>query len=124
MRTAERSESASVKPMLSRTKLVVTSAGLALALSTGAGIASAQPDASAIINSTCTYPQVMAALNDQSPATANDLNANPLAAAWLQGLVAAPPHQRAQMVRQVQSVPALQPYIPVIYQVANTCNRY
>jgi hemophore-related protein len=110
--------------MLSRTKLVVASAGLVLSLSTGAGIASAQPDASAIINSTCTYPQVMAALNDQSPATANDLNANPLAAAWLQGLVAAPPNQRAQMVQQVQGVPGLQPYLPVIYQVANTCNRY
>ena len=124
MRTVERSESASVKPMLSRTKLVVATVGLALPLSTGAWIASAQPDASAIINSTCTYPQVMAALNDQSPATANDLNATPLAVAWLQGLVAAPPNQRAQMVQQVQGVPGLQPYIGVIYQVANTCNGY
>ncbi|MCW2624149.1 hemophore-related protein [Mycobacterium sp.] len=110
--------------MLSRTKLVVTSACLALSLSTGAGIASAQPDASAIINSTCTYPQVIAALNDQSPATANQLNANPLAVAWLQGLVAAPPDQRARMVHQVQGIPALQPYIGVIYNVANSCNGY
>jgi hemophore-related protein len=110
--------------MLSRTKLIVTAAGVALTLSTGAGIASAQPGPSAIINSTCTYPQVMAALNDQSPATANDLNANPLAVAWLQGLVAAPPAQRAQMVQQVQGTPALQPYMPVIFQVAGTCNKY
>jgi hemophore-related protein len=110
--------------MLSRTKLVVAFAGLALSLSAGAGIASASPDASAIVNSTCTYPQVMAALNDQSPETANELNANPLAVGWLQGLVAAPPDQRAQMVQQVQSSPALQPYMPVIYQVANTCNNY
>jgi hemophore-related protein len=110
--------------MLSRTKLVVAFAGLALSLSAGAGIASASPDASAIVNSTCTYPQVMAALNDQSPETANELNANPLAVGWLQGLVAAPPDQRAQMVQQVQSNPALQPYMPVIYQVANTCNNY
>jgi len=110
--------------MVSRMKLVVASAGVALSLSTGAGIASAQPDPSAIINSTCTYPQVMAALNDQSPATANELNANPLATAWLQGLVGAPPAQRAQMVQQVQGVPGLQPYIPVIYQVAGSCNRY
>ena len=41
--------------MLPRTKLVVASAGAALALSTGAGIASAQPDVEAIVNSTCTY---------------------------------------------------------------------
>jgi hemophore-related protein len=110
--------------MLSRTKLVVAFAGLALSLSAGAGIASATPDASAIVNSTCTYPQVMAALNDQSPETANELNANPLAVGWLQGLVAAPPDQRAQMVEQVQGSPALQPYMPVIYQVANSCNNY
>jgi hemophore-related protein len=111
--------------MLPRTKLVVIAcAGLALSLSHGAGIASATPDASAIVNSTCTYPQVMAALNDQSPETANELNANPLAVGWLQGLVAAPPDQRAQMVQQVQSIPALQPYMPVIAQVAKTCKNY
>jgi hemophore-related protein len=49
-------------------------------------------------------------LNDQSPETANELSANPLAVGWLQGLVAAPPDQRAQMVQQMQ----------VVY----TCNRY
>ena len=110
--------------MLSRAKLVVVAAGLAFSLSAGAGIASAGPDASAIVNSTCTYPQVMAALNDQSPATANELNANPLAVAWLQGLVAAPPDQRARMVHQVQGVPGLQPYMGGIFQVANSCNGY
>lgn len=110
--------------MLSRTKVVVAAAGLALSLSAGAGIASAQPDASAVINSTCTYPQVMAALNDQNPGVAAELNANPLAAGWLQGLVAAPPDQRAQMVQQVQGLPGLQPYLPVIFQVASTCNNY
>jgi hemophore-related protein len=110
--------------MLSRTKLAVAIAGLALSLSAGAGIASATPDASAIINSTCTYPQVAAALNDQSPETANELNANPLAVGWLQGLVAAPPDQRAQMIQQVQGMPGIQQYLGVIYQVANSCNRY
>jgi hemophore-related protein len=110
--------------MLSRTKVVVAAAGMALSLSTGAGIASAQPDASAIINSTCTYPQVMAALNDQNPGVAGELNAHPIAVGWLQALVAAPPDQRAQMVQQVQGIPALQPYMPVIFQVAGSCNRY
>jgi hemophore-related protein len=110
--------------MLSRTKLVIAFAGLELSLSAGAGIASATPDTSAIVNSTCTYPQVMAALNDQNPGVANELNANPLAVGWLQGLVAAPPDQRAQMIQQVQGIPALQPYMPVIFQVAKTCNNY
>jgi len=110
--------------MLSRTKLVVCSGGLALSLSAGAGIASAQPDVTTIVNSTCTYPQVMAALSDLNPGVASELNANPMTVAWLQGLVAAPPNQRAQMVQQVQGIPRLQPYIPVIFQVAGSCNRY
>jgi hemophore-related protein len=110
--------------MLSKAKLAVFSAGLACSLSIGAGIASAQPDTSAIVNSTCTYPQVMAALNDQNPGVAAELNAQPVAVGWLQSLVAAPPGQRARMVQQVQSLPALQPYMPLIFQVANTCNNY
>src|SRR6267154_6264465 len=107
--------------MLSRAKLVVVAAGLAFSLSAGAGIASAGPDASAIVNSTCTYPQVMAALNDESPDVANELYANPLAVGWLQGLVGAPPDQRAQLMQQVQGMPGLQRYLGVIYQVAKTC---
>jgi hemophore-related protein len=110
--------------MLPRAKLMVVSAGLAFSLSAGAGIASAEPDSSAIVNSTCTYPQVMAALTAQSPDVANELNASPLAVGWLQGLVAAPPDQRQQMVQQVQGTPELQPYMPVISQVAHTCNNY
>jgi len=111
--------------MLPRTRLIVaTCAGLALSLSTPAGIASATPDVTAIVNSTCTYPQVLAALTDQSPETANELNANPIASGWLQSLVAAPPDQRAQMVQQVEGIPALQSYLPVIFQVANSCTRY
>jgi hemophore-related protein len=110
--------------MLSRTKLAVCSAVLALSLSAGSGIASAQPDVSAIVNSTCTYAQVMAALNDQNPGVASELNANPISVGWLQGFVAAPPDERAQMVQQVQGIPTLQPYLPVIYQVAGSCNSY
>jgi hemophore-related protein len=79
---------------------------------------------SVIVNSTCSYPQVMAALNAQSPATANQLSANPLAVAWLQQLVASPPDGRTQMVQQAQGVPAIQQYTPLIMQVANSCNNY
>src|SRR6476469_2341839 len=110
--------------MLSRTKLVVCCAGLALSLSAGVGIASAEPDVSAIVNTTCTYPQIQAALNDQNPAAASELNSNLLSVIWLQRLVASPPDQRAVMVQQVQDDPGLQQYLPVIYQVAGSCNRY
>jgi hypothetical protein len=84
--------------MLSTMKLVVASGGMALSLTAGAGIASAEPDVSPIINSTCTYPQVMAALGDQSPELADQLSTTPAANAWLQGLIAASPDQRRIMV--------------------------
>ena len=106
------------------TKLVAGSCGLAFALTTGAGIASAQPDVSPIINSTCTYPQVMAALNAENPDAANQVTSNPVANAWLQQLVASPPAGRRQMVQQAQGVPAVQQYSGLIFQVAGTCNNF
>ncbi len=105
-------------------KMVVAVGGLASALTTGVGIASAEPDVSPIINSTCTYPQVMAALNAQSPQLASQLSDSPTANAWLQQLIAAPPDGRRAMIAQAQSVPAVQQYTPVILQVANTCNNF
>jgi hemophore-related protein len=106
------------------TRLIFGSGGLLLSLIAGGGIASAAPDVSAIVNSTCTYPQVMAALNAQSPDAAIQLSASPAGTAWLQRLVASPPDQRQQMVAQVQRLPALQQYTGLISQVTNTCNSY
>lgn len=110
--------------MLSTTKLIVASGGLALSLTAGAGIAYAGPDVSPIINSTCTYPQVMAALNAQDSGLAQQLSQNPAATGWLQALVSAGPEQRKAMVAQAQTIPAVQQYTPVILAVANTCNNF
>jgi hemophore-related protein len=110
--------------MLSTTKLVVALGGLVLSLTVGAGIASAGPDLGAIVNSTCSYPQVMAALNAQSPDAAGELSANPLANMWLQQLMASPPDQRRQMVDDAQGIPAVQQYGALAGQVATTCNNY
>ncbi len=106
------------------TRLIVGSGALLLSLVNGGGIASAAPDVSAIVNSTCSYPQVMAALNAQSPDVANQISASPVATGWLQNLVASPPRQRQVMVAQVQFNPAFQPYTGLIAQVADTCNNY
>jgi hemophore-related protein len=110
--------------MLSTTKLIVASGGVALALTTGAGIASAQPDVELIVNSTCTYPQVMAALKAQDPRMAKQVSGNPALTAGLQQLVADSPDGRRRTVQQWQGVPALQPYIPLITSVATSCNNF
>lgn len=105
-------------------KLVAASGGLAMLLIAGGGVASATPDMTPIVNSTCTYPQVMAALNAKNPDVANQITANPMATAWLQQLIASPPDGRRQMIQQAQGVPAVQQYQGLIFQVAGTCNNY
>lgn len=110
--------------MSSTKSLIIGSSGLLVSLAVGGGIATAAPDLSGLITSTCTYPQVMAALSAQSPEVANDLSTSPLASSWLQELVATPSDQRQQMVAQVQDMPALQEYAELIPQVAATCNSY
>jgi hemophore-related protein len=110
--------------MLSTTKLIVVSGGLALSLTAGAGIASAEPDVSPIINSTCTYPQVLAALNAQESGLAQQLSETPAATGFLQALISASPEQRRTMVAQAQTIPGVQQYTPVILAVAKTCNNF
>jgi hemophore-related protein len=105
-------------------RLSLVSGGLLLSLITGGGIASAAPDVNAIVNSTCTYPQVMAALNAQNPDVANQVSSNPMATTWLQQLIASPPDGRRQMIAQAQGVPAVQQYAGLISQIANTCKNY
>jgi hemophore-related protein len=110
--------------MQSTTKLIVGVGGLLASLTVGAGIATAQPGLDAIINTTCSYPQVMAALNANSPDAAGELSSSPLATIWLQQLLAAPPDQRRQMINDVQGMPAVQQYGSVAGQAANTCNKF
>jgi hemophore-related protein len=110
--------------MILRTKVVVAATGLALSLGLSSGIASAQPDASAVVNTTCTYDQVIAALNDKSPGSAAEFTGNPVAVGWLNQFLGAPADQRRQMLQQVQSIPAAAPYTGLVLQVAGSCNNY
>jgi hemophore-related protein len=110
--------------MLSRTKVVVAAAGVALSLGLGTGVASAEPDVSAVVNTTCSYPQLMGALNAQSPAAAAEFTGNPVAVAWVQNFLASPVEQRRQMLQQVQSIPAAQEYTGLVQQVIYTCKNF
>lgn len=109
---------------VSWTKLVIAVGGIALSLTAGVGVASAQPDLGPAINTTCTYPQAVAAMNAQAPAAAQDFSASPMAQSWLQRFLASPPEQRQRMAQQVQSLAMFQQYVGVIQQVAASCNGY
>lgn len=106
------------------TKLALCCGGLILAAGAGTGIASAQPDVEAIVNSPCSYPQVIAALNAQDPAIAGELTSNAFAVGWLQQLVASPPDGRRAMIAQVQGYPQLQQYTSTINATAASCAQY
>jgi len=107
---------------LSLTRLAVAVGSLALSLSAASGTASADPDP--IINTSCSYPQVVSALNAQDPAAAAQFNGSKLAQHYLQKFLASSPAQRQQMEQQLQGSPEAQQYLGTIRQVANTCNNY
>ena len=109
---------------LSSTKLVVAFGGLALSLTTGVAVASAQPDLGPLINTTCSYSQVVAALNAQSPELASQFSAQPMAQSMLRRFLASPVDQRQQIAQHVLGMPlGQQSNIPTL-QIANTCNNY
>jgi len=109
--------------------LTAAVAGLALSLTAGASVASADPDLGLVINTTCSYSQVVSALNAQTPAAAAQLNGSPSAQAALRGFLDSSPDQRQQILQELQrKFPQSQQYIPLYagfaVQVANTCNNY
>ncbi len=108
----------------SLSKLAAVAGGLALSVLAGAGIASADPDMGPAINTTCSYPQVMAALNATSPSAAAKFNGSHMAQGWLQQFLASPPPQRQQMAQQAQGFPGASQYFGLIGQVVGTCNNY
>lgn len=93
---------------------------IAAALS-GSGVAAAQPDIEAIVNTTCTYPQFTAALDTQSPELASQLESSPLVAGWLRELVSSPPAQRRVMIEQYQGYPGFDQYVSVAAGAAGSC---
>ena len=106
------------------TGLAAAVAGLALSLTVSPGAASADPDMGPIVNTTCNYSQVMAALNAQNPAAAAKFNSSPIAQSYLRQFLAAPPPQRQQMAQQAMSTPGAAQQFGIVQQVAATCNNF
>jgi hemophore-related protein len=105
-------------------RLAVVVGGVAVALTAGAGVASADPDLGSMVNTTCTYSQAVSALNAQDPAVAAEFNASPPTQAFLRRFLASPPDQRMQMAQQVQNTPGAEQYFGVMQEVFSSCNNY
>jgi hemophore-related protein len=108
---------------LSLTKLAAAVGGVAFALTAGAGVASADP-LDPVINTTCNYGQVMAALNATDPGAAAQFNQSPMAQGYLRQFLASPPTKRAQMAQQLQGMQGAGQYVGLVEQVAGICNNF
>lgn len=98
--------------------------GLALALTAGATIASADPVTDPMINSTCTYDQWVAALHAQSPGPASAFDSQPATQSFVRQFINSPPNRRAQMAQMVRNMPGADQNLPVIQQAFSACNNY
>jgi len=109
---------------LSLTRLAVAVGGLAVAFAAGAGVASASPDLGPAVNTTCSYPQLVSALNAQGPEAGAAFDQSPQLKAGLQVFLASAPAKRQQMAQNIANAPAFAPYIGTIEQAFLTCNNF
>jgi hemophore-related protein len=109
---------------LSLIKAAIAVGGLALSLTAGAGIASASPGLGSIINTTCDFWQIRAAMYAQSPQTAAQFMNSPAEQSWLHDFLVSPPSMRQQMAAEAQASPTEQPYLRAIQQAATICRDY
>lgn len=108
---------------MSLTRLAAAAGGVALALS-AAGLASADPGQDPAVSTTCSYSQVMAAMKAQSPETAEQFNATPMAQSFLQNFLSSPPPRREQMLQEAQGVPEAAQFVNLVGPIAKTCDKY
>ena len=97
-----------------------TTAAIGIAAGIGCGSASADP----VLDTTCTFQQVVSALNAQDPAAAAQFNTSPVAQGWLSQFLGASPDRRQELVEVAETNPEGQPFVGAIHEVAGVCNNY
>jgi hemophore-related protein len=106
------------------TKAAVAVGILALSSVAGAGVASAAPDLGSAINTTCSYPQLVSALDAQDPQAAAAFNSSPVMRGGLTEFLSAGPARRQEIAEYVAASALFQPYLGTIEQAFNTCNSF
>ncbi|MDT5150292.1 MAG: hypothetical protein QOI01_2025 [Mycobacterium sp.] len=109
---------------LSMTKLAVAGGGLALSLTAGVGLASAQPDYGPMVNSTCTYEQAMTAVHTENPTAAQYLDQSPPNQKFLQVFLGSSRDQRVNLLNQIKNNQGADQALPVFQQMLTSCTKY
>ncbi|TAJ43321.1 MAG: hemophore-related protein [Chitinophagaceae bacterium] len=106
------------------TRMMVGAGSALVAVMASGAVAYAQPDPTPIMYSTCTYPQVIAALNALDPGAAAELQANPIGVGYLHQLIASGPQQRKALITRAYNTPGAAQYTDLVLNVASTCNNF
>jgi len=106
--------------LLSKNTVAAALCALALSLAAGTGVAYADP----VIDTTCSYPQVLAALKAENPDLGTKVSTNPLAGAMLSNFLASDPGKRQRIVQEFQGTEWGHEYFGAMASIANSCNNY
>jgi hemophore-related protein len=109
---------------LSLTRLGVAVTGLALSLTAGAGVASADPDLGPMVGSTCTYDQAITALNTENPMAVQYMDQYPANYEFLRVFLSSSRDQRVSLLNQIKSNPGADLALPVFQQMLTSCVKY
>ncbi|XCI62769.1 hypothetical protein MPNTM1_03932 [Mycolicibacterium parafortuitum] len=111
-------------------RIAVVGGAAAIGLMAVPGIAAADPLSEALATTTCSYAQVMAAMDAQAPELAAQLSMRPDMQMNLQTFLAMPvEHRRSQIAQQQAANPQLQQMLtaligPQVSRVAGSCVDY
>jgi hemophore-related protein len=106
------------------TGAAVAAFALAIEVLSETGIATADPDYSALINTTCSYEQVIGAVRAQNPAAAAFLDSRLDQQDAFRAYFAQPPASRANIVAQNKANPAAQQVLDVAQGAVAVCHNY
>lgn len=112
-----------MKKMALRT-LTVAVGGLALSMTAGAGLASAEPDLGPMVNSPCSYEQAMAAVHAENPMAARYLDQSPPNQQFLRVFLSSSQDQRVNLLNQIKNNQGAAQALPVFTQMLTTCVNY
>ncbi len=109
---------------LSLSRVAVAVGAPALLLTAGVGLASAEPNISPMVNTTCTFDQAMAAVHAENPMAASYLDSSPPNLQFLRVFMSSSPDQRVNLLNQIKNNPGAAEALPVFTQMMTTCVNY
>ncbi len=77
-----------------------------------------------MVNTTCSYDQVVGAMNAERPDLAQQFSAQPVGQAMLRNFLASGPAERQRTATQIANTPGASRYFDGIAQIITTCNNY